>query len=112
MGKVLLEIPVGGIEEGESPEEAVRRELQEEIGYLPGKVTRLSGFYATPGYCTEYLRLFLASDLKASKLVAEDTDEIELVRVPVSQIKELIESGEICDSKSVAGLIRFIGMQE
>jgi ADP-ribose pyrophosphatase len=112
VGKVLLEIPAGGIEEGESPEDAVRRELQEEIGYLPGKVTRLGGFYAAPGYCTEYLHLFMATDLKASKLVAEDTDEIELVRVPVAEIKGLIESGEICYSKSVAGLLRFLTQQE
>ncbi|MCX6004173.1 MAG: NUDIX hydrolase [Chloroflexi bacterium] len=107
-GKVLLEIPAGGMEEGESPEDAVRRELQEEIGYLPGKVTSLGGFYAAPGYCTEYLHLFLATDLVQSHLTAEDTDEIEIVRVPVSQIKSLIEQGEICDAKSVAGLLRFL----
>jgi len=112
VGKVLLEIPAGGIEEGESPEDAVRRELQEEIGYLPGKVTGLGGFYAAPGYCTEYLHLFVATDLKASKLVAEDTDEIELVRVPVEEIKGLLEDGEICDSKSVAGLLRFLTLRD
>ena len=108
-GKVLLEIPAGGIEEGETPEEAVKRELQEEIGYLPGKVTRLGGFYSAPGYCTEYLYLFLATDLKPSHLTAEDTDEIEIVRVPVSEIKGLIDSGQICDAKSVAGLLQFLG---
>ena len=107
-GKVLLEIPAGGIEEGETPEDAVKRELQEEIGYLPGKVTRLGGFYAAPGYCTEYLHLFLATDLKPSRLTAEDTDEIEIVRVPVSEIRGLIESGKICDAKSIAGLLQFL----
>jgi len=109
-GKVLLEIPAGGIEEGETPEEAVKRELQEEIGYLPGKVTRLGGFYSAPGYCTEYLHLFLATDLKPSYLTAEDTDEIEIVRVPVSEIKGLIDSGQICDAKSVAGLLQFLAL--
>lgn len=107
-GKVLLEIPAGGIEEGESPEEAVKRELQEEIGYLPGKVVRLGGFYAAPGYCTEYLHLFLATDLIPSRLTAEDTDEIEIVRVPVSEIKGLIDSGQIGDAKSVAGLLQYL----
>lgn len=104
-GKVLLEIPAGGIDEGETPEETVKRELQEEIGYLPGKVTRLGGFYAAPGYCTEYMHLFMASDLKESRLVAEDTDEIEVVRVPLSKIRGMIDKGEICDAKSVAGLL-------
>jgi len=108
--KVLLEIPAGGIEFEESPEDAVRRELQEEIGYLPGKVTRLGGFFAAPGYCTEYLHLFLAEDLKPSQLTAEDTDEIEIVRVPVGEIKGLIDSGQICDAKSVAGLLWLVGL--
>ena len=110
-GKVLLEIPAGGIDEGETPEQAVKRELQEEIGYMPGKVTRLGGFYAAPGYCTEYLHLFLATDLTPSRLTAEDTDEIEIVRVPVSEIKGLIDSGKICDAKSVAGLLQLLGMR-
>jgi len=107
-GRVLLEIPAGGIDPGETPEQAVRRELQEEIGYIPGKLTKLGGFYAAPGYCTEYLHVFLAEDLKPSRLTAEDTDEIELVRVPILQIKGLIARGEIQDAKSVAGLLRFV----
>jgi ADP-ribose pyrophosphatase len=107
-GKLLLEIPAGGIDEGETPEEAVKRELQEEIGYLPGKVTRLGGFYAAPGYCTEYMHIFLATDLTPSQLTAEDTDEIDIVRVPVSEINGLIDSGQICDAKSVAGLLQFL----
>jgi len=53
--KEILEIPAGGIDPGETPEDAVRRELQEEIGYLPEKVERLGGFYSVPGYGTEYL---------------------------------------------------------
>jgi ADP-ribose pyrophosphatase len=103
--KTLLEIPAGSVEPGEELEECVRRELQEEIGYLPGKVKKLGGFYAAPGYCTEYMHIFLASDLKESRLVAEDTDEIEVVRVPLSKIPGLIDKGEICDAKSVAGLM-------
>jgi ADP-ribose pyrophosphatase len=106
----LLEIPAGVMEDGESPDECVRRELQEEIGYLPIKVMRLGGFYVAPGYCTEYINLFLATGLKESRLVAEDTDEIEVVRVPVAKIAGMIDSGEICDAKSVAGLLKYLSM--
>ncbi len=106
--KELLEIPAGGIDPGEDPETAVRREMREETGYLPRKLESLGGFYSAPGYCTEYLHLYLASDLTPSRLTAEDTESIELVRVPVSQIMSLINSGSICDAKSIAGLLRFL----
>jgi len=106
--KELLEIPAGGIESGEDPVDTVRRELREEIGYLPRKVDSLGGFYSTPGYCTEYLYLYLATDLVPSQLFAEDTEGIRLVRVPIGNIPDIIISGQICDAKSIAGLLTFL----
>lgn len=111
VGKRLLEIPAGGIDPGEGPVESVRRELQEEIGFLPHKIEKIGGFYSTPGYCTEYLYLYLATELEASRLEAEDTENIEVVKVPLEQIPSLIESGEICDAKSIAGLLQFINLK-
>jgi len=108
VGKSLLEIPAGGIDPGEEPIDCVRRELQEEIGYLPRKIERLGGFYSIPGYGTEYLYCYLATDLVPSRLMAEDTEGIELVRVPPNQIPQLIASGEICDAKSIAALLTFL----
>ena len=110
--KELLEIPAGGINPGEAPVDCVCRELREETGYLPGKVERLGGFYSTPGYCTEYLHLYLATDLTPSPLQAEDTENIRLVRVPLGQISRLITSGSICDAKSIAGLLAFLEYQK
>ncbi len=106
--KELLEIPAGGIDTGEDPAAAVRREMQEETGYLPRKIERLGGFYSSPGYCTEYLYLYLATDLTPSQLYAEDTESIRLVRVPITEIPGLIASGSICDAKSIAGLLTFL----
>ena len=106
--KELLEIPAGGIEPGEDPVDCVRRELREETGFLPRKVERLGGFYSSPGYCTEYLHLYLATDLVPSPLQAEDSENIRLDRVPLAQISGLIASGSICDAKSIAGLLTFL----
>jgi len=112
VGKELLEIPAGGIEPDEDAVAAVCRELREETGYLPKKVERLGGFYSAPGYSTEYLYLYLATDLTLSPLYAEDTENIKLTRVPVSQISNLITSGAICDAKSIAGLLTFLEYQK
>lgn len=109
--KDLLEIPAGGIDPGETPEDAVRREMREETGFLPQKVAKLGGFYSSPGFCTEYLHLYLATDLVASPLQAEDSESISLVRVPLGQITGLIASGSICDAKSIAGLLAFLEYQ-
>lgn len=106
--KELLEIPAGCIDPGESPVDCVCRELREETGYLPRKVERLGGFYSAPGYCTEYLHLYLATDLTSNPLHAEDTESIQLIRVPISQILSLITSGTLCDAKSIAGLLTFL----
>ena len=107
VGKFLLEIPAGGVDPGEEPIDCVRRELQEEIGYYPQKIQELGGFYSIPGYGTEYLYCYLATDLVPSRLIAEDTENIEIVRVPINKITQLITSGEICDAKSIAALLTF-----
>jgi ADP-ribose pyrophosphatase len=110
VGKTLLEVPAGSVDPGEQPIDTVRRELQEEIGYLPNKIDRLGGFYSAPGYCTEYLHLYVATQLVPSRLEAEDTDEIEVVRVSWNKIPDLIASGDIADAKSIAGLLRVMSL--
>jgi ADP-ribose pyrophosphatase len=107
-GKDLLEIPAGGIDAGEDPPTAVVREMQEETGYRPQKVTRLCGFYSSPGFCDEYLHLFLAEDLTPGRRHAEDTPGIEVVPVPLAEVPALLASGKVEDSKSIAGLLYYL----
>lgn len=103
--KELLEIPAGGLEPGELPEECVNRELREETGYFPHHIERIGGFYTAPGFCTEYLHLYLATELEYNPLYASDTDEIHVSRVPLFQVIKLIASGRIEDIKTIAGLL-------
>ncbi|MBI2855284.1 MAG: NUDIX hydrolase [Chloroflexi bacterium] len=104
----LLEAPAGGLEEGESPEEGVRRELQEEIGLKPGTLHHIGGFWMTPGFCTEYMHAYIATDLQESDLPSDEDENIEVVPVPLSQVESLIRSGEIEDAKSIAVLLMAI----
>jgi ADP-ribose pyrophosphatase len=106
--KELLEIPAGGIDAGEEPEAAVVREMREETGFRPQKLERLGGFYSSPGYTTEFLYLYLATDLVPDPLSAEDTAGIAVVPVPLAQVAALVASGKIQDSKSIAGLLFYL----
>ncbi len=107
-GKELLEIPAGGIDPGEDPEAAVRREMGEETGFSPMSVKRLGGFYSSPGFCTEYLHLFLATDLVPNRLQAEDTESIQVIKVRPEELEGLIKSEAVCDSKSIAGIYTYL----
>src|SRR6266536_3317139 len=62
----LLEIPAGSVDPGEDVESAVQRELQEEVGVRAGRLRRLGGFYLAPGYCSEFMHVYLAEGLTAS----------------------------------------------
>lgn len=101
----LLEVPAGGIEENEAPEDAVLRELQEEVGYTAGKITRLAGFWVSPGWCTEFMHAYLATELSPARLDADFDENITVIQVPLAQTIDLIAKGEIQDAKSIASLL-------
>ena len=110
--RTLLEIPAGTLEAGEEPLKCAHRELQEETGYMAGKMEHLGGFYSAPGFCTEYLTLYLATDLTPGPSNAEADEDIELVRLPLAQTRDLIASGAICDAKSIIGLLSVLSRQK
>ena len=89
----LLELPAGGIDAGESVEEAVQRELREETGHRAGRLERLAAFYASPGYCDELMHLYLATELEPSPLAADSDEDIEVVPMPLAEALALVERG-------------------
>ena len=105
--RLLLELPAGTLHRGEDPKLAAQRELQEEIGYSAGKLERLTGFYTCPGFCTEYMHVFLATDLRPSRLPADEDESLEPLHLSLDEALELMHKGEICDAKTIAGLLVF-----
>ncbi len=105
VGERLLEIPAGVIERGESPDDTAQRELQEEIGFASLDLRALGGVYSAPGFCDEFLYLYIARDLTPSRLPGDEDEDISVERIPMSRVDRLIRLGEIQDAKSVAGLL-------
>ena len=104
-GGPLLEVPAGGIEPGEEPAVACARELAEEIGFSPGKLTPLYAAFVAPGYCTEKIWGFLAEELVPAPGAHTDHDEfVETVPLTLDDALAAIADGRIEDLKSIACL--------
>jgi len=103
--KELLELPAGTLEAGEDIEACARREIREEIGMSAGKLQKIGEFYPAPGYSTECLYLFLASDLHPAPLPGDDDEFIQVERFPADQVFALAEGGSILDNKTLAALL-------
>ena len=101
----LLEVPAGGIEDGEEPEESTRRELQEEIGHTAADLMQLSAFWLAPGWASEYMYAYLATGLTPAVLDSDEDEFIDVVPVPLAEIPDRIADGSIQDAKSVASLL-------
>lgn len=107
LNHVILEIPAGKRDVADEPTEVTaNRELVEEIGYSAGKLELLGTFLNTPGFCDERCWIYLATDLTPEARNADGAEEahMEIVRVPLDRIGDLVTSGEIEDAKTLLGL--------
>jgi ADP-ribose pyrophosphatase len=105
VGEWLLEIPAGGIEQGEDPDWCAARELEEETGHTAASMRRLFSMYMTPGYCTEILHVYVAEGLTVGEASPNDDEEIEVTRVPLQDVAQMIQDGRIRDAKTIAALM-------
>ena len=101
----MLEIPAGTLEEDENPDDCASRELEEEIGYKPGILKPMFSQYLAPGYSSEILHVYLASDLVKSHTNFDEDEDIELVPIKFTEVERMIRQGEIRDAKSIAALL-------
>lgn len=103
----LLEIPAGTREKNEDAVDCVRRELQEETGYLARTVERLGGFFTAPGFCTEFIEIYLATELQREPVVGPEDENIVLIRLPEDDVLKLIKTGQIHDGKTIAAMMLY-----
>lgn len=102
---LLLEFPAGTLEAGEDPAYCAGRELQEEIGMAAGRLEAIGECYLAPGYSTEYMYFFLATDLRASALPQDENEFIAVEKYSLKAALEMAATGEIQDAKTLAGLM-------
>jgi ADP-ribose pyrophosphatase len=104
--KHLVELPAGTLEEGEQPLDSARRELEEETGLRGGTWRELVSFYTTPGFCREYMHVFVAEDVEPGTARPEADEDLELVRWHVRDVA--VHLTEIEDAKTLVGLLLYL----
>jgi ADP-ribose pyrophosphatase len=112
--RLMLEIPAGTLDITdpaahtiEDPARAAPRELEEETGYRANTWRKLATFWTVPGFASELMHLFLATDLAPAhdgRLGPDEDERLDLIRMPFDEALAAVERGEICDAKSIVGL--------
>ncbi len=112
VGQVFLEFPAGKTDRGETTEQTAARELQEEVGYKPGKLTKLTHIHPVIGYSNEKIDIYLAENLTAAPAMQDPDEVLELVEMTADEIVERIWKNEVTDVKTQIGafwLLRHLG---
>ena len=103
--RYLLEAPAGTLRRGEPPEEGAKRELEEELGVVSGRLEKLSEFFVSPGFCGEKMWVYLATELTETRQQLDEDEILAVVRIPFSQALSMITTGEIEDAKTIIGVM-------
>ncbi|GAB4353213.1 MAG: NUDIX hydrolase [Candidatus Abyssubacteria bacterium] len=101
----LWEVPAGTLEPSEGPRACAHRELIEETGYRAGKMEPMGGFFTSPGFCNEFLHMFVATDLVLCESDPDQDERLEVHTLSLDEALRKIETGEIVDAKTLVGLL-------
>lgn len=104
-GDDLLELPAGTRDGDESFEECAAREIREETGMEAGKLQKVGEFYLAPGYSSEFMAVYLATDLKENALDADEDEFLDVEKIPLEKALQMAEQGHLPDAKSLAALL-------
>lgn len=106
LGKAIVEIPAGKLEQGEEPELTAVRELEEETGYTCEKLEKVISFYTSPGFANELVHLYVAKGLTKKGEQSADEDEfLDLLHLSIEEMEEMLDSQEIHDAKTAYAIM-------
>lgn len=105
--KELIELPAGKIEKEEDPKECALRELEEEIGYKAGHIQKLLSIYTSPGFSNEIIHIYVAGDLKKTKINRDDDELMDIIEVSINEAKNMMDEGKIMDAKTITGILAY-----
>lgn len=103
----LIELPAGVLDDGEDPKSCAAREVREEIGMAAGELIQIGSLYLAPGYSNELNHIFVARHLKLDPLQQDEDEFLSTIKYSREEITELINEGNLQDSKSLAALHLF-----
>ncbi len=112
IGKIILGLPAGMLEKGETAEQGALRELEEETGYRAEYIKKLRVVYPSVGYSTEKTTIFLAKDLVKTSMKLDDEEDIEVVKVPIHRVKEMLKNNELITSGETVALFHYFMYEE
>lgn len=104
-GQDMLELPAGTRDDDEPYEACAEREIREETGLEAGKLEKVGEFYLAPGYSTEFMVVFLATNLKSNPLDADEDEFLSVEKIPLQKAIEMAQGGRIKDATSLAAFL-------
>ena len=108
IGKVILALPAGMIENGENASEAAIRELEEETGYLASTIEFLREYHPSVGYSDEKIKIYLATDMKKTKQHLDDTEDINVIEVPLEELIDMLDKNEIITASTTIAIMHYL----
>ncbi|HTL63232.1 MAG TPA: NUDIX hydrolase [Nitrospira sp.] len=103
-GGFIYEIPAGKLDRGEDPLHCAARELEEEIGYIPGRLERLTSILTAPGFTDEVIHIYKATDMTPGRQRLDRDEVLEILEIPLKEAIRMIGGGLIRDAKTIVGL--------